>query len=370
MAAGGQMRGDQRGETILACEIRPGVVWIRPGPRPYTRTDVILSISILAMLELTIGYWIATMTASRIYGVAAMGILLLIILISARIVLHRSIRRSARLMRQARTIIKGAIEGDPAADDAMLCGAIFTLRRAHLQDVSSIRLKDLEKLEHRLSRRLPRVWLIGSEPMWIASGFAPSETNFGDSHVPRYGLIAYEQGEQVWRHSPVISQGDSVREAGLLLLLGWLLLLPFMVLLVILVPQAPAVAIMIALALIVGGVWWLSRMSPVRNLLKVTPRTAKLARRGFAGRTRRERELCPEDLLVLIRDSSVIIPAGLRRSHPHATPLGLWRFTADRPSATTPQSIEVLGFDPQNSPWHWVADQSWAEQDDPNAIGL
>jgi len=157
-------------DELLAHEIQPGVVWIRPGQRPYTVTDIVAGACLLALLEVLVGYWIVTMTSSRVYGLAAMGLLLLVILLSVRIAMHRNIKMTRRKVFEANAILARAVEGDPTVDDAMLCSAIFAKRRAHTHDVSSIRVRDLERVEHRLSRRLPRVWLVTDEPVGIDSG--------------------------------------------------------------------------------------------------------------------------------------------------------------------------------------------------------
>jgi hypothetical protein len=349
-------------EQLVAAEIRPGVVWIRPGLRLYTVTDIIAGVVLLALLELLLGYWIVTMTSSRVWGLAAMGILLLVILLSARIVMHRNIKMTRRKLQEARAIIARAIEGDPEIDDAMLCAAIFARRRAHTVDVSMVRMGDVEKLEQRLSRRLPRVWLVSDEPVPIDCGFVPEPEEAKDSLLARRnGMPMYRQGEQIWASSPVVPMAD---QAGLTSVLVWITGL-LVVMALALTGAGPGTLLLTIVGFIIVSMIWLARTNPAGYALAITPTTARIARRTVGSRLGRARELCPEDTLVVIRESPI---PGIARAAKGAPPL-VWRFVPDAPARTMPAAIEIQRFDPEHSPWWWVADQSWdePEQVEPNA---
>ena len=341
-------------DQLVAAEIRPGVVWIRPGQRPYTTTDIAAGVVLLAILELLLGYWIVSMTSSRVWGLAAMGLLLLVILLSARIVMHRNIKMTQRKLQQARAVIARAIEGDPEIDDAMLCAAIFARRRAHTLDASAVRMSDVEKLEHRLSRRLPRVWLISEEPVPIGCGFTPGPDEEKDSLLARRGgRPMYRQGEQIWPSSPVVPVAD---QAGLSSVLLWISgLLAVMVLA--LTGAGPGTLLLTIVGFIVVSMIWLARTNPAGYALAITPTTARIAKRTVGSRLGRARELCPEDTLVVIREAPI---PGIARSPNEETPL-VWRFVPDAHDRTMPAAIEIQRFDPERSPWWWVADQSWEE---------
>lgn len=349
------------GDGITAVEIRPGVVWIRPGHRPYTPTDAVAGFCALAMLELLVGYWIVTLTASRLFGVAVMAVTLLVVLLSARFILHRNIKRTRRMMQEARATIVRAIEGDPSVSDAMLCSAIFARRRAHRLDVSSIRMADVVKLERRLSRRLPRVWLVGSEPMEIPSGFVPESIDLKDaSAARRAGLPMYRKGEQIWTSSTSIPLSDQTKLSSVLL---WILSLLFVMTLLIMGAGAPLL-LAVMLIFIVGSLAWLARSNPAGHALAVTADQTRVARRLVGNRLGTGRELCPEDTLVIIREALGILPVtepGLGGGGLFAGESLLWRFVLDEPASGTPPAIEIVRFDPAFSPWWWVADQSWAE---------
>ncbi|MFI4854453.1 MAG: hypothetical protein ACIAQF_05670 [Phycisphaerales bacterium JB065] len=345
-----------RGEDqLVAHEIRPGVVWIRPGHRPYTVTDAVLGIAALTVLELLVGYMIGTMTSSRVYGLAAMAAVLLVILVSARIVLHRNLKRTARLLTHAKQIVQGAIEGDPEVTDAMLCAAVFAQRRASVIDVSSIRVADLEKLERRLSRRLPRVWMLSDEPLEIDSGFVPSEEEHQDSLAARRaGLPMYRQGEQIWPSSPVVPMGDQANASSVLLWIAGL----GAVMTLALSGASPVVLLFAVVGFILISLAWLARSNPAGYALAVTDWRVRLARRKIGSRLGRGRELNPEDTLVIIREAPRT--GHLKPAKGEAMPL-VWRFVVDVPVASMPRAIEIPKFDPDRSAWWWVADRSWEE---------
>lgn len=342
---------------LVAAEIRPGVVWIRPGRRLYTVTDIVAGVILLAMLELLLGYWIVTMTSSRVWGLAAMGVLLLVILLSARFAMDRNIKLTRRKLQEARMIVARAIEGDPEVNDAMLCSAIFARRRAHALDASTVRMSDLEKLEHRLSRRLPRVWLVADEPVEIEAGFVPGPDEAEDSLASRRrGLPMYRQGEQIWPSSPVVPVAD---QAGLSSVVLWIAgLLSVMVLA--LTGASPGTLLLTIVGFIVVGLVWLARTNPAGYALAITPTTARIAKRLVGSRLGRSRELCPEDTLVIIRQAVLPGLGGERGGGPAL----VWRFVPDTPHRGSAAAIEIPRFDPEHSPWWWAADQSWVEEQD------
>jgi len=350
-------------DELLAHEIRPGVVWIRPGQRPYTVTDIVVGACLLALLEVLVGYWIVTMTSSRVYGLAAMGLLLLVILLSVRIAMHRNIKMTRRKVFEANAILARAVEGDPTVDDAMLCSAIFAKRRAHAMDVSSIRVRDVERVEHRLSRRLPRVWLVTDDPVEIECGFVRSECDTRSGLRPRRaGMPKERKGEWVWPSSPVVPMGD---QAGLSALLLWLAGLLTVMTMALIGASAGALLITIVVFILISMIW-LARSSPVGYALAVASSHARIAKRTLGSRLGRGFELCPEDTLVVARE-----PGGSGMPWPvveGVRPL-VWRFVADSSPAGVPGAIEIQGFDPEGSPWWWVADQSWVE-DGEEEIGL
>ncbi len=345
-------------DQLVAAEIRPGVVWIRPGRRPYTTTDIAAGLVLLAILELLLGYWIVTMTSSRVWGLAAMGVLLLVILLSARLVMNRNIKLTRRKLQDARSIVARAIEGDPEVDDAVLCAAIFARRRAHALDVSTVRMSDVEKLEHRLSRRLPRLWIVSEEPLEIRSGFAAAADSADAAARPKgLGLPMRRGGEQIWASAPVVPMAD---QAGLSSVLLWIAgLLTVTVLAV--TGAGPGTLLLAIVGFIVASLMWLARSSPVGYALAVTPAGARIAKRLLGSRLGRGYEMCPEDALVIVRETGAAYPPTRGTRREAGTKPLLWRFVPDQAPRSLPQAIEVLGFDPEESPWWWVADQSWAE---------
>lgn len=355
MVASGATSKRGTDDAIVACEFRPGVVWIRPGHRPYTITDAVAGIAALTVLELLVGYLIATMTSSRLYGLAAMVGMLLIILLSARFVLHRNLRRTSRMLRHAKQTMAAAIDGDPEVQDADLCAAVFAQRRASAMDVSSIRVSDIEKVEQRLSRRLPRVWIVSPEPIDLASGFVPSEAEHIDSLAARRaGLPMYRQGEQIWPSSPVVPVGDQASVSTVLL---WIFGLGSVAALAI-AGAGPLPMLIAIVGFILISMAWLARSNPTGYALAVTDRTVRLARRRIGSRLGASRDLCAEDVLVIVRDAP--LAGHLRAMRGQPRPL-LWRFVVDRPLRSMPRAIEIPRFDPERSPWWWVADQSWLE---------
>lgn len=365
MASVGFRRGEKRSDEVVAQEIRPGVVWIRPGHRPYTRTDAVAGILALTLLEVLVGFVIVSTTSSRIYGFAAMAAMLLLILLSARFVLHRNLGRTKRMLRHAKETVIRAIEGDPGVDDADLCAAVFAQRRASVLDVSSVRVADLEKLERRLSRRLPRVWMVTDRPVEVRCGFVPREEEHEDSLAARRaGLPMYRQGEQIWPSSPVVPLGDQASASALLLWFCGLTL----VLGLVMGGAAPLVLLIAIVGFILISLAWMAQSNPAGYALAVTEKTARLARRRIGSRLGASREMCPEDVLVVIRQAPPSVQ--LRRAKGSPVEL-LWRFVLDEPVSRMPRAIEVPRFDPDSSPWWWVADQSWSDglQDPPVDLG-
>ena len=363
MGAGGFRRGEKRTDEVLAQEIRPGVVWVRSGHRPYTRTDAIAGVVALTLLELLVGFVILSTTSSRVYGFAAMAGMLLLILLSARFLLHRNLKRTKRMLRHARETVIRAIEGDPEVEDADLCAAVFAQRRAHTLDVSSVRVMDLEKLERRLSRRLPRVWMVTDQPVEVRSGFVPPEGEHKDTLASRRaGLPMYRQGEQIWPSSPVVPVGDQASASALVL---WILGLLGIFALVTL--NAPPLVLLVAIVgFVLISLAWMAQSNPAGYALAITGKTARLARRRVGSRLGTGREMCPEDTLVIIREAPPSVQ--LRREKGAPVEL-LWRFVHDDPTSRMPGAIEIPRFDCERSPWWWVADQSWedGEQVEPNA---